>query len=589
MDSTYTGADSGRTASGAETPFQFRHSKGDALMRTGLAIGIGVVLGVSLTLGDASAQPRPGTAQPGQVERQFERPPEPSARTGPFTIPTTGQEAPPNAEGIRFVLNTLTIDGVTVYRPETLRAVYAASIGTEVTLAQVYRIVDTLTARYRNDGYILSQVIVPAQSVDAGAVRLQAIEGYIDSVRVEGGTEAMRRRAEKHGNRIKGSRPLKAGVLERNVLLMNDLPGVRTRAVLAPGSTPGAAQLVLQLTQSRAGIGLSSDTRGSRAQGRQRLFGDIDLHNVFGGASLTEVREVTTGTPELSFTALSHDQFVGTRGGKFTVSGSYVYSKPQELAFIPLELTTKSQTFTLGYSHPLMRGRARNLYLRAAVSSFDSRSTIFGVEDTTDRLRSARVGLTWDAGDGLGGMNIADIEYSHGLKGLGESENGGQFLSRPGGRSDFSKATLYAARIQSLSANWSMVLAGNAQYAFTDLLAPELFSVGGEQFGRGYDASELLDDHGAALKLDLRYSHTWGGRRPFTLTPYVFGDAGRVWQRTTVPGLESQQTLSSAGGGIRLSLGSQLSGFVEFAKPLDRIVGQESSRDPRVFAGLSLQ
>ena len=146
-------------------------------------------------------------------------------------------------------------------------------------------------------------------------------------------------------------------------------------------------------------------------------------------------------------------------------------------------------------------------------------------------------------------MNIADIEYSHGLKGLGASDNGDEYLSRPGGRSDFSKATLYAARIQSLPANWSVVVAANGQYAFTDLLAPELFSVGGEQFGRGYDASELLNDHGAALKIDLRYAHTWGGRRPVTLMPYIFGDAGRVWQRTPFAGGESQQTLSSAGGG----------------------------------------
>ncbi len=556
-------------------------------MRRCLVICVGSALGVSLVLTEARAQVRPGTAQPGQVERQFERPPEPSARTGPFTIPTTGQQAPPNAEGIRFVLTALTIEGATVYTPDALRAFYATSIGTEVTLAQIYRIVDTLTARYRNDGYILSQVIVPAQAVDGGVVRLQAIEGYIDSVRVEGGTAALRDRAATYGNRVKGSRPLKAGVLERNVLLMNDLPGVQARAVLAPGTAPGAAQLVLQLTQARAGLGLSSDNRGSIAQGRQRLFGDIDVNNLLGGAGRTEVREVTTGTPELSFTALSHDQFLGTRGGKLTVSGSYVYSKPQELAFIPLELTTKSQTFTLGYNYPLVRSRARNLYLRAAVATFDSRSTIFGIEDTTDRLRTARVGLTYDAGDGIGGMNIADVEYSQGLKGLGASDNGDQYLSRAGGRSDFSKATLYAARIQSLPANWSIVVAANAQYAFTDLLAPELFSVGGEQFGRGYDASELLNDHGAALKVDLRYSHSWGGRRPVTLMPYVFGDAGRVWQRTTFDGGESYQTLSSAGGGLRLNIGS-VSGFVEVAAPLDRIVGQENSRDPRVFAGFSL-
>ncbi len=558
-------------------------------MRRCLVICVGSALGVSLALTDAWAQVRPGTAQPGQVERQFERPPEPSAKPGSITIPAPGQQAPPNAEGIRFVLTRLTVEGVTVYRPETLEKLYAASLNREVTLADVYRVVDTLTARYRNDGYILSQVIVPAQSVEGGEVRLQAIEGYIDDVRVEGGTAALRARAQKYGDRIKGRKPLTAATLERNVLLLNDLPGVQARAVLAPGSRPGAAQLVLQLSQSRYSVGASSDTRGSRAQGRQRLFGDADLHNLFGGASLTEIREVTTGTPELSFTAASHDQFIGSHGGKFTVSGSYVYSKPQELAFIPLELTTKSQTVGLTYTQPLLRTRARNLYLRGSIGGFNSRSTIFGIEDTTDRLRAARVGLTFDAGDGIGGISILDLEYSQGIKGLGASDNNSEYLSRPGGRADFQKATLYLARIQALPANWSVVVAANGQYAFTDLLAPELFAFGGEQFGRGYDPSEVLNDHGAAVKVDLRYTHTFGGRRPISLMPYVFGDAGRAWQRTTFAGLDSTQSASSAGAGLRLNLGSQVSGFVEFAKPLDRNVGQENSRDPRVYAGLSIQ
>ncbi|HUR35889.1 MAG TPA: ShlB/FhaC/HecB family hemolysin secretion/activation protein [Vicinamibacterales bacterium] len=549
---------------------------------------VGSLLVVSLAAADASAQPRPGTAQPGQIERQFERPPEPTVQGGTITIPAASQQAPANAEGIRFVLNQLTVDGVTVYPAETLRKIYAASLGKEVALAEIYRIVDVLTAKYRNDGYILSQVVVPAQAVEAGAVRLQALEGYIADVRVEGGSEAVRRRATAYANRIKGQKPLTAGTLERNVLLLNDLPGIQARAVLAPGSQPGAAQLVLQLSQHHAAAGVSSDSRGSRAQGRQRLFGDIDLNNLTG-ASTTELREVTTGTPELSYTAVAHDQYIGSHGSKIGVSGSYVYSKPQELAFIPLELTTKSATATLTFTQTLLRSRARNLYFRASLGGFDSRSTVFGIKDTTDRLRSARVGLTFDAGDRIGGVTIADIEYSQGLKGLGASANGDEYLSRPTGRADFQKAAVYAARIQSLPKNWSIVFAATGQYAFTDLLAPELFSVGGEQFGRGYDPSELLNDHGAALKLDLRYSHTWGARRPTTLMPYVFADAGRVWQRTTFPGLESEQTASSAGAGLRLNIGAQLSGFVEVAKPLDRIVGQENSRDPRVFAGISIQ
>jgi hypothetical protein len=79
------------------------------------------------------------------------------------------------------------------------------------------------------------------------------------------------------------------------------------------------------------------------------------------------------------------DQFLGTHG-RVTVSGSYVYSKPQgsrsfhglaEVADVPSATTTR-------WCQP-----RRNLYLRAAIASFDNRSTIFGIEDTTDRLHGA--------------------------------------------------------------------------------------------------------------------------------------------------------------------------------------------------------
>jgi hemolysin activation/secretion protein len=373
------------------------------------------------------------------------------------------------------------------------------------------------------------------------------------------------------------------------VLLVNDSPGVQARAVLAPASTPGAADLVLVIAQRRYATGFSVDTRGSRAQGRSRLFGDVGLHSLFGGASLTEVRGVSTANRELGYVSAAHDQLAGTDGTRIEVAGSYVYSRPQELAIVPLELTTTSQTFTLNVSHPLVRSRARNLSARAALSAFNSRTAVFGVKDTADRLLAVRLGLTFDASDALGGINLADLEISQGIPALGASANRDQYLSRAGGRTDFRKATLYAARLQSLPAHWSVALALNAQYALTDLLSPELFAVGGEQFGRGYDFAELLNDHGVAVKIDIRYGRTWTGRMPATLMPYAFFDFGQVWQRTRLPGLDATQSAASSGGGVRLDLGRQLSAFVEFATPLTRIIGQEHNRRGRIYAGLSVQ
>ena len=556
-------------------------------MRRSRGAFVGLLLCGTLAMADAWAQvPLPGTVQPGQIERQFEKLPEPRAKPAEIRIPDTGQKPPPNADGVRFVLNRLTVDGVTVYPAATVRAIYEGFLGKEVTLAEIYRIANTLTTRYRNDGYILSQVIVPAQSVEGGAMRLQAIEGYVADVRVEAGSAELRERVSRYAEKIKVSRPLTAAVLERYLLLINDLPGVFARGVLVSSKIQqGASDLVIQVTPRIFSAGLSFDNRGGRSLGPHRLLGDAEVYYPLGMGARTGLRLVNAGDGELTFAMLSHDQWLGSEGGKLGVSYSVVRSKPEELAFIPLNLETASNALNISYSHPLKRSRAENLYVRGTLAVHDGETKIFSVRDTEDHLRSVRLGLTYDKADRLAGINILDIEYSQGFQGMGSSKNGDIFLSRPEGRVDFSKATMYAARLQSLGGSWSALAAFNGQYAFTNLLASELFSFGGEQFGRGYDPSELVGDHGAALKFELRYS---GVIAEAAYTAYGFYDVGQVRQRNP-GGLAATTSAASAGLGVRMNLGRRWSGVVEFAKPLTKIVAQENDREVRFYGGLSLR
>lgn len=553
-------------------------------------------LGLALTvvvsadaLAQTAGQQKPPVAQPGQIERQFQRPPEPTARPGAVTIPDVSQKPPENAGSITIVLTQVNVEGVTRYRPDALRSAYANLLQKEVTLADVYRVAETLTAKYRNDGYILSQVFVPAQTIEGGVVRLQAVEGYIANVRVEGSTASTRDRLKKYGDKIRATRPLTMAALERYVLLANDLPGVVAQAVLAPSTVAGASDLILRLSRRRELSDLNSDNRGSTAQGPTRVLGDFNRDSLLGVGSRTEMRGVTTFTPELSYVAAAHDQFVGAEGGKVGLAASYVYSRPQELSIVPLNLLTRSTTATVSYGHPLVRRRSYNLYGRAVLSAFDSTTKVFGVNDTIDHVRALQLAVTYDFADGLHGLNVVDVAFTQGLNALGASHNGEQLLSRASGRVDFRKGALYVQRLQMLAPNWSVLVSGSGQYAFTDLLTSEMFSFGGELFGRGYDPSALLNDHGASAKVDLRYIHRWGATRPLTLMPYAFGDAGRVWVRTGLPGLSSWASAASAGAGVRMNVGSQFSGFVEVAKPFNVVVGSDQSRDPRVYAGVTVR
>ncbi len=193
-----------------------------------------------------------GPEPPGQFEREFQREPEPRIPPEPIVPPGAEERAPPGADQVRFVLKAVQVDGMTVYPADEIRSVYAGLLGTEITLARVYELADALTRKYRNDGFVLSQVVVPQQAIRAGAVRLQAIEGYIANVRIEGEVLGPRADLDAYTDRIRASRPLRAADLERYLLLVNELAGVTARATLSPATEPGASDLTIDLSQRRA-------------------------------------------------------------------------------------------------------------------------------------------------------------------------------------------------------------------------------------------------------------------------------------------------------------------------------------------------
>ena len=193
-----------------------------------------------------------GQSPPGQFEREFQREPEPRVPPEPIIPPGAEERAPPGADQVRFVLKSVQVDGVTVYPADEIRSAYADLIGTEITLARVYELADALTRKYRNDGFVLSQVVVPQQAIRAGAVRLQAIEGYIANVRIEGEVLGPRADLDAYTDRIRASRPLRAADLERYLLLVNELAGVTARATLSPAAEAGASDLTIDVSQRRA-------------------------------------------------------------------------------------------------------------------------------------------------------------------------------------------------------------------------------------------------------------------------------------------------------------------------------------------------
>ena len=109
-----------------------------------------------------------------------------------------------------------------------------------------------------------------------GTVSLRVFEGYVESAVYQGADvpEAVRSYVQK----IIGARPLTAAVLERYLLLINDIPGVTAHAALAQSAaTTGAAELTLVAAVQKVAGDAAIDNRLTRSLGPARVSASGEL------------------------------------------------------------------------------------------------------------------------------------------------------------------------------------------------------------------------------------------------------------------------------------------------------------------------
>jgi hemolysin activation/secretion protein len=416
----------------------------------------------------------------------------------------------------------------------------------------------------------------------------------VDGIQLRGAVAADDRLLTRYGAQLKATRPLTSAALERYLLLINDLARVRGRGTLTPSPrTQGAADLVVDVTRDYTTVAVATNNRSSRSLGTKRANLDFGSYGLIGEWDHVGVHAGSSLDDKLTFAGLDYGSAFGGQGFQWDLSATGVRARPGKAANLSItDLESQSVSTQLELRAPIRRSRAQNLYLRAALTTFDGQSEFASADLSHDKIRALRLGVTWDLADGANGINTLDLEIAQGIDGLGARKEGTATspLSRAGGRTDFTKASVYLARLQSLGyawgGSWSALGALSAQHAFDNLLAPELFAFGGDTFGRGYDASELAGDSGEAFKFELRYAGVLPEAGLSAYSLYGFYDVGKVRRLDPVNESETEHA-SAAGLGLRMT-GTRWQGQLEYAMPLDRDVAAEGNRDARFFFGFQV-
>jgi hemolysin activation/secretion protein len=498
-------------------------------------------------------------------------------------LPDLGRAAAPAEAVTDFTLSGVVIEGATAIAPARFAPLYEEFLAATVGSKEVSEILRRITRLYQDEGYFLTTAEAPQQAITAGVMRVRVIEGYISRFSITG-DESKRGLVGRYAHVVLGERPARLGTVERALLLMEDLPGITVTPSLVPvGGGTGEYELVARIDSKLVDASAQTDNRGTPEVGRLQGFLSGALNGALGlGESISaNFATVPTQPEELLYGAASAAVPVGDAGTFVSALGAFGAVDPGS-SKAALDSEIRIAQFVGRIWHPILRSRQQSLWLSGAFDYRNFREQQFDDTVINDRLRTFRAGATYGLTDGFNGDNQVKLELSQGVDFLGASDEGSPTLSRADGQSEFTKLSGNVIRLQKITDRIAVQLGVAGQWSADPLLSYEEFSLGGEQFGRAYDYGEVTGDDGVAGSGELRFGDvtSWPWLSEYQV--YGFYDVGAVWNDAPGGG-STRDSLTSAGGGLRLVLLNRLRATFEAAKPLTRTVATTDDKDWRFF------
>ena len=474
------------------------------------------------------------------------------------------QEVPAGAEALRVLIREVALDGEFPELAEEVRALSESIRGRRVTVAQLFAFAAAVEQAYARAGYVLVRVVVPAQKlVDGGVFRLVLIDGYIEAVDASRLPERVRSVVEARAARLIGQRRVTLAMIERQVLLAGDVPGLRLRSSLVRGEQLGGTRLVLEGTHRWVQGSVGVDNRLSEENGRWLFTASVALSSVLGQgeqvygtiAGSDELEQLLDGQSPLKFWGIGAVVPVGTDG--LILNPEFTTSKSRPRTNLDFQSEDHFERFALRASYPLILTRARTLRATVAYEYIEQTSTAvdFDFELSHDRYSVLRGGLEGAALTPWGASVLASVTLSRGLGGRSPAEAAASNvpLSRQGAGPVFTKLLAEARYVQPLGGGIQLSLSGRGQSPFGEpLLKPEQLTLDSADILSGFASGTFSVDSGIVGRMELsRPFDIHLDRLSSVVTPYVFAAAGRGWLEQPTVVERKSTTGRSLGIGVR--------------------------------------
>lgn len=445
------------------------------------------------------------------------------------------EEIQKSQEGeIRFKLKGFSFSPSEVLTSEELSEIVNPYLKEEVSVNDLYEVVNKINALYEEKGYIVCRAGLPPQTISDGIVRIVLVEGKTGRVLIQGNESTkdsyIRKRIDLDVGEVSNLQEL-----NKSLVWFNGTNDVQMRIELTAGELPGTTDYILTAYEPRKHTGMIfADNAGSETSGEYR-----------GGVSYIN-NSLTGHIDQLSLTS------VGSDG---TTSGAFMYSFPinkkgtkiglqysigkVEIVDGPLkdvEVEGESSSYGINITHPFIVNEKWKLEGILEFSKQNSKTDFMGFEWIDDDITK------YTAGVAITNYGNKSIWYNR------QNISKGKWESISGDGKDYSKYDTTFMYQRMCWTDQMFTFRFNGQYVFDDYLpSADQFYIGGTYSVRGYAESFMGADHGVSVSLEYSVP-TWKKGEFF-----VFLDGGILEGENAF----DNNQIYSAGFGYRRTIGEK--------------------------------
>ena len=459
--------------------------------------------------GSATAQTPPSA---GSLLQQIEQGRKPEMPVAPPLAPAAPSQIDVAESGEKIaVVRQFVFVGNTILSEAQLGQAVSGYVDRPLTFTELRQAATAVAEHYRQAGWIV-KVYIPEQKISAGTVSIRVIEAKLGATRLEGSIPthiASERVLAFASAQLTQGENLNMARIDRLLLTIDDVPGISAVGNLKEGAIEGETDIAIQVADTAHTFGsIDVGNAGARASGSNTITGNLFIDSPAKiGDQLTGSLSHSEG---LDYVRFGYSLPLGSNGWRVRLNASnlnYAFIVPEFQAISP-----KGTSNVLGFefTYPLLRARARNVYLTLGYDDkkFKNTNDLGTVSDYGLGVYSVAVNGNLTDSFGGGGINVGSLNVATGQVNLAGSPNRISDAATTHTDGGFSRLRYAISREQAVSGSVSVYGALSGQVTSDNLDSSERFYLGGANGVRAYPGSEGGGSEGnlATIELRLRFA-----------------------------------------------------------------------------------